>query len=1367
MGTGSSRASADCRTMAPGGCFRISGFCRSALRDAELLGAILSRLEVVSAEATDGDLTDVPGQMWSALTKLVLDRNQLSRFPVTLEGANQLQDVSLDSNQLDAVPVSLLAVSSLLRLSLAKNRISSFPESAFGCTALTSLTLEHNFIDSAASLGGLRALEALEVLKLGHNGLDGVPESVSTLTRLQTLSLTHNSIVDVSLLSQLVSLRNLYLNNNKIDDIGPLHLLSQLRVLALQHNSILEMPTDVFANLGQLQTLALNDNMILTLPSSIGCLAQLNRLYLHENLLVTLSNELGNCAELTTLRLEFNELRILPQELERCKFLLVIIAHNNKLTVNPEFVQRMPQLLRLSLEFNPIRSDTVTQSPGPVRPRTADTTRESSSSISVPSIASLTSSAPSFDAANLTAAEFRPTPEFNAAFEHFVETLDFSPSKTANFGKAPAQAKLALMRQHRDAVLRLFLAGRIADDVSDVVEAIAAHQIAPKDCVKILSGSPTLQQLQRLLAGVEEFQDAWFGLALEFGLFDEILRLLHRQYLARPDPDALLTTLGLYATLFDAVWKTVLVTHGSVAVLLLHVDSPIADVSKKVLAIVLQIVRIPEAGVCVLLKALQTRQRMTGGTSRFQPIWTLLMRRRSVAAFRVINALLDETKLADREELRSELLSLHAGGVTAFVADLNAFPEMANELDAFLEQMKEDKEKLKPVVAAANASPASSGPASATSSAASTPKTKKKVLGGGGSKLRQREVPFDVTAMPPLAKIRKKGLLLKLSNTVAKLTRHLVAEFEVDPTQDYRLMLLGGADGKTQVWLDDDLQLGQIEELRIENNVGVTPLFFSLKPVPMSVTFPSGESRTVSLVLASLVEDVLLELRALFSDLPDGLLALAINKGKEILQPTQTLSKQGVEPYTVIFVVVREAAPSASSGGGIGTSSDAVESEQPYLAPLNLVPSGAGVSEVPEQPASDSELFSMWEEPAGPRFIVIDEQTGEVTSASLNKLIERMTSVDTIDLQLTQIFFCTFKSFSTPEEVWSKLLERYAAPDLMPEAEKKKIRVRVCMFVKKWMETRQLGDVSTVLLNQIVHFAESTLPQDGLQDMQTVLLRVLTGNSTEKVITFDRKQAPKPKIPKIKSVEKMTILDLDAMELARQVTLQTWDTFCKIRPNEFFNQNWMRRNAANDSPNLLNLITCFNTLSGAFATLIVQEPRLRKRVVICEKLIDIAAELRRLNNFLMVMSLISAFAQASINRLKFTLEKISDAHKERLKELQSLMNPEKSFVQYRQAYNQCMSTAAQCVPYLGVYLTDLVFVEEATLSRVGPRINIQKHTAVFHILDKLKVLNRKYPLNLEPIDSVQNWLASLPVLSDKQLYEQSLIIEPRNADKVQ
>ncbi len=195
--------------------------------------------------------------------------------------------------------------------------------------------------------------------------------------------------------------------------------------------------------------------------------------------------------------------------------------------------------------------------------------------------------------------------------------------------------------------------------------------------------------------------------------------------------------------------------------------------------------------------------------------------------------------------------------------------------------------------------------------------------------------------------------------------------------------------------------------------------------------------------------------------------------------------------------------------------------------------------------------------------------TGEVLSASINKLVERLTSIDTINLQLTQIFLSTFKSFTTSGELWAKLMERYNCPSVVPEAERKQIRTRVCLFLKKWMESRSTGDLTPDLQMQIMNFIENNLVADGLQEMQTVLLRVMTGTSTEKVFVLDRRNVPKPKLPKVKTVEKMTVLDLDPLELARQITIKAWEIFTRIRPNEFFNQNWMKANASETAPGRL------------------------------------------------------------------------------------------------------------------------------------------------------------------------------------------------------
>lgn len=176
-------------------------------------------------------------------------------------------------------------------------------------------------------------------------------------------------------------------------------------------------------------------------------------------------------------------------------------------------------------------------------------------------------------------------------------------------------------------------------------------------------------------------------------------------------------------------------------------------------------------------------------------------------------------------------------------------------------------------------------------------------------------------------------------------------------------------------------------------------------------------------------------------------------------------------------------------------------------------------------------------------------------------------------------------------------MERYEVPARVSEADRHKVRVRVCMFLKKMLEGRRAGDVGPHLLMRMVEFIEQRLPQDGMTDMQAALHRLVSGSAAEKVITYDRKQAPKVKHPKVKVLEQMTVFDIDPVELARQVTIRTWDIFCLIQPSELFNQAWMRADAAQRAPNVLALIRFFNHFSTGVATAILSEARVRKRGV--------------------------------------------------------------------------------------------------------------------------------------------------------------------------
>ena len=56
---------------------------------------------------------------------------------------------------------------------------------------------------------------------------------------------------------------------------------------------------------------------------------------------------------------------------------------------------------------------------------------------------------------------------------------------------------------------------------------------------------------------------------------------------------------------------------------------------------------------------------------------------------------------------------------------------------------------------------------------------------------------------------------------------------------------------------------------------------------------------------------------------------------------------------------------------------------------------------------------------------------------------------------------------------------------------------------------------------------------------------------------------------------------------------------------------------------------------------------------------------------------------------------------------------------------------------------------------------MQKYSMVYGVLEKLQLLKKKLPLNLEVCKPIQLWIESMPHMPDKELYDASLAVEPR------
>jgi len=246
----------------------------------------------------------------------------------------------------------------------------------------------------------------------------------------------------------------------------------------------------------------------------------------------------------------------------------------------------------------------------------------------------------------------------------------------------------------------------------------------------------------------------------------------------------------------------------------------------------------------------------------------------------------------------------------------------------------------------------------------------------------------------------------------------------------------------------------------------------------------------------------------------------------------------------------------------------------------------------------------------------------------------------------------------------------------------------------------------------------------------------------------------------------MSFLELDDLEIARQMTNRLWADFCRLQPLEFFHSAWSKPHLQHQAPNLLSLVKQFNQISSQTATLVLRERKLRGRARMVEKMIQIAKHLRELKNFHALMAMISGLNNAALTRLRWTRAKLPTKVVKIFSELEAEMSMLDSFKVYRALIDNIASHSVNVpvLPYLGVYLSDLTFIEDGNLDNYGPRINFSKRQLVASVVQKIQRFQAvKY--NFYVSETFQRYLHDLPCFDDEQLYSMSLQVEPRNCTR--
>ncbi|PKI84678.1 cell division cycle- protein [Malassezia vespertilionis] len=395
--------------------------------------------------------------------------------------------------------------------------------------------------------------------------------------------------------------------------------------------------------------------------------------------------------------------------------------------------------------------------------------------------------------------------------------------------------------------------------------------------------------------------------------------------------------------------------------------------------------------------------------------------------------------------------------------------------------------------------------------------------------------------------------------------------------------------------------------------------------------------------------------------------------------------------------------------------------------------------------------------------------SGTVKAGTLDALLVYLTKHNVYDVQYNTTFLYTFPTFMSPADFVQWLMARFhlAPPEGLTEVQRSQwslerrapVQRRVISVLKTWL-TSFYTRAYEPFLDTLAHFVTVDAAHDISETTKLLFLDVIAQRragivSPEHPARYGL--VPVPILPI--NLRTPTLLDMDVLEIARQLTLMECQRFATIEYTECLNKTW----TVPDNPGgFASMIALHNGIVGWVTELLLSNQRCATRALELQHFIRIAECCRALHNYASLWAIISALNNAAIHRLRRTWGMLDSESLSLFENLNSITLVSRNYAKYRELLS---AVCLPCVPFCGVYTKDLTFIEDGNTNRLSADpclVNFNKRRRLADVIMEIQHF-QSVPYYFMHVPGIVTYLDThmVTAMDEEACFAKSLQLEPR------